>query len=181
MTLCTRSGNQAPQPTVLVAINKSKSTLYYGTEGVFILMVGVTSSHALYHVLYCTVLYCVVICRHLRVYHDIVDSRAPPPSPHPDYTSFRSFSFSCSCPRVLSRTRSRRRCHIPPPLVQHVQRVCTGAALPACRRHPLPVDRITAAGDALYFHVSVSVCMCILMKLHITAQPGPVILVIRCH
>ena len=51
---------------------------------------------------------------------------------------------------------------------------------------PYPVDLLllhvkTIHTYIIYVHVCVCVCVCVFIKLHITTQSGPVILVILCH
>ena len=43
------------------------------------------------------------------------------------------------------------------------------------------IDTLNTLCVCVYVCVCVCVCVCVFIKLHITAQSGPVILVILCH
>ena len=55
--------------------------------------------------------------------------------------------------------------------------LCLSSALPDPVLVPFPISDIIALFPCMYM----CVCVCVFTKLHITAQSGPVILVILCH
>ena len=61
--------------------------------------------------------------------------------------------------------------------VRFLALLCLSPALP----DPVLVPFPTCIAFVSAYYVCVCVCVCVFIKLHITAQSGPVILVILCH